>query len=74
MPAIALADGSITSPFLALFGRSASRNGDGERARQQTDAGSVAALAQFQPYPTQAGTGAKLKSDRGGAAETAGNG
>jgi hypothetical protein len=35
MPAMALADGSITSPFLTLFGRSARATGMESRAQQQ---------------------------------------
>ena len=55
MPAVAIADGSITSPFLALFGRSARATGLENERNQQTDPGPVAVSAQFDRYPAQAG-------------------
>ena len=63
MPAIAVADGSITSPFLALFGRSARATGMANERVNKTGPVPVAAHAQFGPYPDEAGTGPQAQSD-----------
>ena len=56
MPAVAIADGSITSPFLALFGRSARATGmENERNNKPTPAQWLLP-AQFDRHPAQAGT------------------
>ena len=54
MNAVEVADGSITSSFLTLFGRSALRHRDGKRASQRARLTPVALHAEFSPDTEQA--------------------
>ena len=62
-PAIAIADGSITSPFLTLFGRSARATGMENERHQRARPRPVAAHAEFEPYPAQARPGPEDQGD-----------
>ena len=50
---IELADGSISSPFLEMFGRPARDTGSGIGAEQSSHGRPAAAPAEFQPYPPE---------------------
>jgi hypothetical protein len=61
-PAVAIADGSITSPVPRPLRPLRPRHRHGKRTRQQTRPGPVAPPPQFQPHPAQ--TGARPQTAR----------
>ena len=63
MSAVELADGSITSSFLTLFGRSCAVHGDGKRARQRACLDPVAAHAEFGHNTEQASERPEARGD-----------
>jgi len=63
MSAVALADGSITSSFLTLFGRFLAVHGHGRRARQRACLDPVAVHAEFGPNPGQASKRPEARGD-----------